>query len=165
VSRDDSIQPQAAVQPMLRIAWSRGPDLPQGLQDGCAGIVKNALITACGFCNGDSSKASPDHKDKYPRGFLQKTWALDLRKPKRGWAALPDFPGAARQGLSSAAVHNAAVRLGRVQLHLAVLLPGWLQAFTRPRRLVVGTAAAPSLGFRRGQRLRLGFESLPFWRR
>jgi N-acetylneuraminic acid mutarotase len=79
---------------MLKITWTRGPNLPQGFQDSDGGIVKMTLVTACGFCSGKQLPAKPG---RYPRGFLKKVWGLYLADPKADWAALPDFPGAARQ--------------------------------------------------------------------
>ena len=35
---------------------------------------------------------------RYPRGFLNKAWGLDLKDPTRGWTRLPDFPAIGRQG-------------------------------------------------------------------
>ncbi|MBN1341978.1 MAG: hypothetical protein JXQ73_04820 [Phycisphaerae bacterium] len=79
---------------MLKIRWTRGPNLPQGFQDSDGGILHNTLVTACGFCSG---KAIPAKPDKYPRGFFKKVWGLDLADRGAGWKVLPDFPGPARQ--------------------------------------------------------------------
>jgi N-acetylneuraminic acid mutarotase len=97
-------QPQSSLQQMLSIDWHKGPDLPQGLQDSGVGIVDGTLITAGGFCQGQYNV--PGKQDKYPRGFLQKTWGLNLQSPQSGWQSLPDFPGVARQGFDYAAVNN-----------------------------------------------------------
>lgn len=98
-------QPEAALQQMLSIEWSRGPDLPQGFQDSNGGILDNVLVSACGFCDGRDNARKPGI---YPRGFLKKVWVLDLGNEAKGWASLPEFPGAARQGLL-AAIANGAV--------------------------------------------------------
>ncbi len=82
---------------MLSIDWKKGPDLPQGFQDSCGGVIGHTLVTACGFCQGKQQIASKP--GRYPRGFLKKAWGLDLENPQQGWVRLPDFPGAARQDL------------------------------------------------------------------
>ena len=97
-------QPQSSLQQMLSIDWKKGPDLPQGFQDSDGGILNGTLVTAGGFCQGQTDV--PGKPDKYPRGFLQKTWGLDLQSPQNGWDNLPDFPGTARQELFSAVVNN-----------------------------------------------------------
>ena len=79
---------------MLRITWTRGPNLPQGFQDSDGGIVGTTLVTACGFCSGKKVAAKPG---RYPRGFLKKVWGLDLSDEQAGWKTLPEFPGATRQ--------------------------------------------------------------------
>jgi N-acetylneuraminic acid mutarotase len=92
-----------SARPMLAIAWKKGPDLPQGFQDSGVGIIGNMLVTTCGFCSGKQVGLVPETQSisgkegKYPRGFLKKTWALDLGDQGKGWQTLPDFPGAARQ--------------------------------------------------------------------
>jgi hypothetical protein len=91
-----SPQPQQAVQPILQITWKLGPDLPQGLQDSEVGLLGNQLLLVGGFCQGFDDHLKPG---RYPRGFLKKAWALDLDHSAKGWTLLPDFPGAARQGL------------------------------------------------------------------
>ncbi len=90
-------EPQSTVPKMLRIEWERYPNLPQGFQDSDGGFIGSRLITVGGFCQGFDDARKPGH---YPRGFLSKVWALDASKPSGRWQALPDFPGAARQGLS-----------------------------------------------------------------
>jgi len=97
-------QPQAELRQMLRITWQRGPDLPQGFQDSQGGFVGSKLITVGGFCSGFEIESKPG---RYPRGFLKKAWALDLAHPGEGWETLPDFPGAARQGMAGAALGGA----------------------------------------------------------
>jgi N-acetylneuraminic acid mutarotase len=98
-------QRQASLQQMLKITWKKGPDLPQGLQDSSGGIINGRLTSVAGF--GQGQKDVPGKPDKYPRGFLKKTWGLDLSQPDAGWAAdMPEFPGAARQGLFCAAVNE-----------------------------------------------------------
>ena len=39
-------------EPMLRIRWSLGPDLPQGFQDSDGGFIDGQLVTVGGFCSG-----------------------------------------------------------------------------------------------------------------
>lgn len=96
--------PQTSVARMLSIEWSLGQDLPQGFQDSEGVVLGSRLVTVCGFCSGLDNQQKPG---KYPRGFLRKGWALDLAEPKAAWRPLPDFPGAARQGLVGAPVGGA----------------------------------------------------------
>jgi N-acetylneuraminic acid mutarotase len=96
-------QPESTLPKMLSITWTRGPDMPQGLQDSAGGVLDNTLVSACGFCQGRDNDRKPG---KYPRGFLKKVWGLDLANESKGWANLPEFPGAARQGLMAAVVGN-----------------------------------------------------------
>jgi N-acetylneuraminic acid mutarotase len=97
-------RPQEQVTPMLKITWTRGPNLPQGLQDGNVGIIDNTLVMACGFCSG---RKEPHKPDRYPRGFLSKVWGLNLADRRTGWQRLPDYPGTPRQGLGAITVGNA----------------------------------------------------------
>ncbi|MBP7935604.1 MAG: hypothetical protein KA354_13235 [Phycisphaerae bacterium] len=90
-------QPQESLRPMLKIAWKKGPDLPQGFQDSDGGIVGRMLVTVGGFCSGQ--KGVPGKDTVYPRGFLKKVWGLSLAESSRGWQPLPDFPGEPRQEL------------------------------------------------------------------
>ncbi len=103
---DDPLSPtpQDRLKPMLSIEWSPGVDLPQGFQDSDGGLIGKTLITACGFCSGGLEEDNRQKPGKYPRGFLKKVWGLDLDQPGSKWNALPEFPGAARQGLFSARV-------------------------------------------------------------
>lgn len=96
--------PQEQVPKMLEIKWQRGADLPQGFQDSDGGILGNKLITVGGFCSGGLEIDNKRKPGIYPRGFLKKGWELDLSVPNSQWQPLPDFPGAARQGLSASKV-------------------------------------------------------------
>lgn len=95
--------PQGQLDPYLKITWHLGPDLPQGFQDSDGGIIHNTLITVGGFCAGQTVPSKPG---RYPRGFLQKAWGLDMANRAAGWFPLPDFPGAARQELFSVRVND-----------------------------------------------------------
>jgi N-acetylneuraminic acid mutarotase len=99
--------PQTALREWVTIDWSLGPDLPQGFQDSDGGILGSQLISSCGFCSGGLEEDNRRKPGKYPRGFLTRTWALDLEDQAAGWRGLPDFPGAARQGVFSAVVGDA----------------------------------------------------------
>src|SRR5438874_4228141 len=67
VAADDySPQPQDQLRPMLKITWSRGPNLPQGFQDSDGGFIGDTLITAGGFCSGDSRSTT-----KRSRAFIR----------------------------------------------------------------------------------------------
>lgn len=101
---DYAPQPADTLPRMLDISWSRGPDLPRGFQDSHGGLIGETLITAGGFCAGHHNDRKPG---RYPRGFMRDVWALELDNEAAGWATLPDFPGAARQGLQAASVGGA----------------------------------------------------------
>jgi len=96
--------PQREIAPMLKIAWQRGPNLPQGFQDSDVGLVGTNLITACGFCQGGDDSRKPGH---YPRGFLNKVWAFDIAAPDKGWVSLPDHPATPRQGIMGTTIGGA----------------------------------------------------------
>ena len=92
---------------MLRIEWRIGPDLPQGFQDSDGGILGDTLVTVGGFCSGGLDEDNRHKPGRYPRGFLRLGWQLDVSDPRGSWQPLPDFPGDARQALSSARVGEA----------------------------------------------------------
>jgi N-acetylneuraminic acid mutarotase len=91
---------------MLKIDWRRGPDLPQGLQDSDGGFIGSHLVTVAGFCSGREldNRRKPA---RYPRGFLDKAWALDTSRPDARWESLPPLPGAPRQGPLAVALGDA----------------------------------------------------------
>lgn len=69
--------------------------------------MNGRLITVGGFCSGGLEEDNRRKPGRYPRGFLQKGWSLDVEGDDKHWGPLPDFPGSARQGLSSAVVGDA----------------------------------------------------------
>ena len=87
--------PSSSLPKMLGITWTKGPDLPQGFQDSDGGILAGHLITAVGYCSGQTD--IPGKATKYPPGFLRRVWGLNLSHPEQGWWDLPQFPGVARQ--------------------------------------------------------------------
>ena len=97
-------QRQADLPQMLEFAWSAGRPMPQGMQDNHVTLIHNWLVSVGGFCGGGDDDWKPG---KYPRGFLNKTWGLDLNNTAVGWVDLPAFPGAPRQGAQGARVGNA----------------------------------------------------------
>ncbi len=97
-------QPQASVPQMLELTWSAGRPMPQGMQDNHVTLIDNWLVSACGFCSGADDDWKPG---KYPRGFLNKTWGLDLGNESSGWVDLPPLPGAARQAVEAVRVDGA----------------------------------------------------------
>lgn len=101
-----SPSPQNELRPLLKIHWTRGPNLPQGFQDSDGGFLGTTLITCGGFCSGGLEEDNRRKPGVYPRGFLKKTWGLDVAAKNGQWSALPDFPGEARQGLFAAVVGN-----------------------------------------------------------
>jgi hypothetical protein len=96
-------KPQLELRNMLKIDWQRGPNLPQGFQDSGGDFVGDYLVTVGGFCSGLDESRKPGH---YPRGFLNKTWALNTSDSQASWLQLPDFPGIARQELFGLTVNN-----------------------------------------------------------
>ena len=106
-SENPSPDPQQSLSPMLRIEWRRGPNLPQGFQDSDGGILGGRLITVGGFCSGGLNADNQHKPGVYPRGFLNKGWALNLKHPADGWASIDPFPGVPRQGLSAVQVGDA----------------------------------------------------------
>ena len=96
-------QPQETLPQMLELAWSAAPPMPQGMQDNDGGIIGDHLVMVGGFCHGIDDDWKPG---KYPRGFLKKAWALDLKNGAKGWQGLPDFPGAARQEMYGLSVSD-----------------------------------------------------------
>lgn len=98
------LQQDAELPSLLHIEWERGTNLPQGFQDSDGGIVHRHLITVGGFCSGGLDEDNRRKPGRYPRGFLKKVWGLPLEQADAQWSQLPDFPGAARQGLSAAVV-------------------------------------------------------------
>ena len=100
-SEHPSPQPQQSLSPMLQIDWKRGPNLPQGFQDSDGGIICGQLITVGGFCSGGVKTDNQYKPGRYPRGFLDKAWGLNLKRPSDGWYSITAFPGAPRQGLSA----------------------------------------------------------------
>ncbi|MDX2039313.1 MAG: kelch repeat-containing protein [Isosphaeraceae bacterium] len=95
-----------AIPNMIEIAWSRGPNLPRGFQDGEVGVVSRTLVSVGGFCSGESGV--PGKPGVYPRGFLAEVWGLPLDPaPAARWVDLPRFPGAPRQGLEGVVVDDA----------------------------------------------------------
>src|SRR5687767_1339872 len=100
---DTSPQSSDQLKPMVKIQWTRGPNLPQGYQDSEGGFIGDTLVTVGGFCSGQKED-NAKKPGAYPRGFLKKAWGLDVSAASSAWKALPDFPGAARQGLFGAVV-------------------------------------------------------------
>lgn len=92
-------QPPETVPQMLEFDWAAGPPMPQGMQDNHVEILGRWMVSAGGFCSGSDRDWKPE---VYPRGFLDKVWALDLRAPANGWKALPPLPGAPRQAMHGA---------------------------------------------------------------
>jgi len=89
---------------MLTLDWSAGTHMPQGMQDNHVNLLGNWVVSVLGFCSGADDNWKPG---KYPRGFLNKAWALNLEDEAAGWIELPPFPGAARQAGNGASVEGA----------------------------------------------------------
>jgi len=89
---------------MLSVEWSAGTHLPQGMQDNHVAQLDGWLVNVLGFCSGADEDWKPG---LYPRGFLNKAWALNLADKEGGWTALPDFPGVPRQAGLGAVVGDA----------------------------------------------------------
>ncbi|HRK35798.1 MAG TPA: kelch repeat-containing protein, partial [Candidatus Hydrogenedentes bacterium] len=71
------------------------------MQDNHANILDGWLVSALGFCSGTDDDWKPG---KYPRGFLDKVWALNLPGKAASWIELPPFPGGARQAAQGACI-------------------------------------------------------------
>lgn len=101
----DSLSPQTQenLPRMIEFSWSAAPPMPQGMQDNAGGLIDNYLVMAGGFCGGFDDSWKPGI---YPRGWLKKVWALNLKNKEMGWISLPDIPGDARQGLFGVSVNN-----------------------------------------------------------
>lgn len=97
-------QPQADVPHMLDVTWSTGKPMPQGMQDNQVALLGNWLVSVGGFCGGYDDGWKPG---KYPRGFLNKAWGLDLAHEDKGWQDLPPLPGAPRQAMQGTRVNEA----------------------------------------------------------
>ena len=95
--------PQPDVPQLLDIAWSAGKPLPQGEQDNVVAEVDGWMVSVAGFCGGYDNDWKPG---KYPRGFLDKVWGLDLAHEDAGWIDLPHLPGAPRQAMSGVSIGN-----------------------------------------------------------
>ncbi|MCC6798434.1 MAG: hypothetical protein IT366_25190 [Candidatus Hydrogenedentes bacterium] len=89
---------------LIDITWSAGKHMPQGMQDNVVNELGGWLISVGGFCGGVDDDWKPG---KYPRGFLNKVWGLEIAREADGWQTLPDYPGAPRQALFGAVVDNA----------------------------------------------------------
>ena len=97
-------QSQESLRPMLTMDWSAGRPMPQGMQDNHVNLMGNWVVSVLGFCSGADDDWKPG---KYPRGFLNKAWALNLEDEAAGWIDLPPFPGAPRQAGNGASVDGA----------------------------------------------------------
>lgn len=97
-------QPQASLPRMLSFSWSAGPAMPRGMQDNHVSVIHNWLVSVGGFCGGYDDDWKPG---RYPRGFLNTVWGLDLDHEDKGWVELPSLPGAPRQGMLGTRVENA----------------------------------------------------------
>lgn len=97
-------QSRAALPQMLDITWTAGVPMPQGMQDNHVALIHNTLVSVGGFCGGYDDDWKPG---KYPRGFLNKAWGLDLAREDRRWVDLPPLPGAPRQAMEGARVGDA----------------------------------------------------------
>ncbi len=94
-------QSQESLRPMLTVDWSAGAPMPQGMQDNHVNLMGTWIVSVLGFCSGADDNWKPG---KYPRGFLNKAWALNLEDEAAGWIDLPPFPGAPRQAGNGACV-------------------------------------------------------------
>lgn len=97
-------QPQTSLPKMIEMEWSAGPSMPQGMQDNHVTILNRWIVSVGGFCAGADDDWKPG---VYPRGFLNKTWGLNLDREEMGWFDLPPLPGAARQAMQGTRVGDA----------------------------------------------------------
>jgi len=94
-------QPQADLPKMLEVTWSAGRHMPQGMQDNRVAWVDGWLVSVAGFCGGADDDWKPG---KYPRGFLNAAWGLNLAEAATDWVTLPSMPGAPRQAMGGTCV-------------------------------------------------------------
>lgn len=94
-------QSQASLPRMLEFTWTAGLPMPQGMQDNHVTMIHGTLVSVAGFCGGNDEDWKPG---KYPRGFLNKVWGLDLALEDQGWVDLPPLPGAPRQAMEGTRV-------------------------------------------------------------
>ena len=52
-------QPQASLPQMLKLTWSAGPAMPQGMQDNHVALIDNWLVSVCGFCGATTLTGNP----------------------------------------------------------------------------------------------------------
>jgi N-acetylneuraminic acid mutarotase len=97
-------QPQASLPRMLELTWSAGPPMPQGMQDNHVSVIHNRIVSVGGFCGGYDDDWKPG---KYPRGFLNKVWGLDLDREDKRWVEMPSYPGAPRQAMLGTRLQDA----------------------------------------------------------
>ena len=87
----------------IRLSYELGPVMPMGFQDSAGGILSGFLISLGGFCGGQKFCSTCDYCCG-ERGFLKRTWALDILSSNSSWIDLPDMPvKLGRQGLKCAA--------------------------------------------------------------
>lgn len=96
-------QAQETLPQMLEFTWTAGPPMPQGMQDNHVSVINHWILSVGGFCGGYDDDWKPG---KYPRGFLNKAWALDLQHEDKGWVDLPPLPGAPRQAMEGTRVQD-----------------------------------------------------------
>ena len=151
-------RPLVPLEQMLSIDWKKGPDLPQGFQDSCGGVIGHTLVTACGFCQGKQQIASKP--GRYPRGFVKKAWGLDLDDPQQRWMRLPDFPGAARQDLFGIIVDEQLYCWGGFSYSPPYCYRDGFRLTRREEPVVVGPLAGFALARRRQRHQQPGIENL-----
>lgn len=96
-------QSQASLPQMIEFTWSAAPPMPQGMQDNQVTAIHGWIVSAGGFCGGYDDDWKPG---KYPRGFLNKVWGIDLAHQEKGWEELPALPGAPRQAMGGTRVQD-----------------------------------------------------------
>jgi len=114
-ARKTEVQASQDLPQLLSIRWRVGPDLPQGVQTVATGVVDEKLIWLGGFCSSGTlypGNLVPGKPDRYPRGYVDRTWSLDLRNSTTGWQSLPTMPAAARQAQTSAVVGESLYVMG-----------------------------------------------------
>jgi len=127
-ARKTEMQASQDLPQLLRIHWRTGPDLPQGIQTVGTGVVHNTLVWTGGFCSSGTifpGNIVPGKPDRYPRGFVNAAWGLDLGNQAGGWKTLPGLPASGRQGLASAVVDDALYVFGGINYEERALQDGY----------------------------------------
>ena len=139
ITVEQAPQPQNTLKQMLKITWSKGPDLPQGFQDSQRRHHRRKahhggwLLRGAEERPGKAEQVSPRlSEESLGFGFVQA--GCGLERPA----------GVTRRGSTGAVLlggERKPVLLGRHQLHRPIHLQGWLPVVKASRPLGLGSLA------------------------